>query len=266
MNQTARKNAERIVPEQYRTPDEQLLYLRHCFAYTATAALLPQGVRVLELGCGEGYGTPLLAAGRQLTALDCAPAAVARARRRAALPAVPFATGDGTRLPFAAAAFDAVVALQVIEHVADDAGFLREVRRVVRPGGQAILTTPNRATRIAPGHKPWNRFHLREYEAADLQALLQAGGGSALVRGVSATPWIVQRERSRCARAQRLAARDPLNLRRWLSPSLETAIAGILHALLRRRDAAPLPVFSADDYFLTEETADALDLFAIWRP
>jgi len=50
--------------------------------------------------------------------------------------------------------------------------YLQEIRRVLRPGGVAILTTPNAAIRLDPGMTPWNRFHVREYRAAELEVSL----------------------------------------------------------------------------------------------
>ena len=100
------------------------------------------GERVLDLGCGEGaFCAELASAGLDPIGAEVAEAAVTRARERH--PGLPFelVPTEGP-LPFDDAAFDAVWASEVIEHVADTARWLSEVRRVVRPGGTLLVTTP----------------------------------------------------------------------------------------------------------------------------
>lgn len=98
---------------------------------------------VLDLGCGEGSFTGELArVGAEPVGVDVAEAAVTRARR--AHPALHFSTltADG-RLPLEDSSCDLVWAGEVIEHVADTARTLSEIRRVLRPGGRLLITTPN---------------------------------------------------------------------------------------------------------------------------
>ena len=77
-----------------------------------------------------------------------------------------------TRLPLADAVADVVVSLQVIEHIWNPDGYVRELARVCRPGGTVVLSTPNRVT-FSPGlgrrERPSNIFHCREYDAAELE-------------------------------------------------------------------------------------------------
>ena len=55
------KTTERIIPEHFNTRDERLLYLRHVFAYEFARTIIKPGDSVLEVGCGEGYGSAMLA-------------------------------------------------------------------------------------------------------------------------------------------------------------------------------------------------------------
>jgi 2-polyprenyl-3-methyl-5-hydroxy-6-metoxy-1,4-benzoquinol methylase len=101
------------------------------------------GVRALDLGCGEGTFTAVLArAGADVVGADVADAALVRAER--AHPELRFTLVpvEGP-LPFADGAFELVWASEVIEHVADTARWLSEVRRVLASGGRLLLTTPN---------------------------------------------------------------------------------------------------------------------------
>jgi SAM-dependent methyltransferase len=100
------------------------------------------GERVLDLGCGEGdFCAELASAGIDPIGAEVAEAALERARERH--PGLRFELVEAHGpLPFDAAAFDVVWASEVIEHVADTGRWLSEVRRVLRPGGALLLTTP----------------------------------------------------------------------------------------------------------------------------
>lgn len=114
--------------------------------------------RALNLGTGEGDYDPMLAAhcGR-LDACDVngADLAFARALNRH-LPHVHYALEDAQRLSYPDAAFDLVVSTDVIEHVPDSPAMLREVARVLRPGGAALITFPSR--RFPVTYDPLNRL------------------------------------------------------------------------------------------------------------
>ena len=99
---------------------------------------------------------------------------MAHAARR--YPQARFVRGNLAALPIRSAAVDSVVTLQVIEHVWDLGGFVRDCRRVLRPDGQLVVTTPNRIT-FSPGYdEPVNPFHTREFTARELTELLAAHG------------------------------------------------------------------------------------------
>jgi SAM-dependent methyltransferase len=153
---------------------ENYWFRRHEAAY-AFAAPLVAGLDVLEVGCGEGYGTALLAAAaRSVTGLDYDAPTVAHAA--ATYPAARFVRGNLAALPLRDEAFGAVVTLQVIEHVWNHGEFVRECLRVLRPGGLLIVTTPNRLT-FSPGRDtPVNPFHTKEFTGAELIELLRRCG------------------------------------------------------------------------------------------
>jgi SAM-dependent methyltransferase len=136
------------------------------------------GARVLEAGCGEGYGAALLAGtARQVVALDYDQAAIAHAAATYPVGAV---RGNLVALPFPAGSFDVVCSLQVIEHLWDQPLFLRECARVLRPGGALLLSTPNRLT-FSPGRDtPLNPFHTTEFAPAELASLLRGRGFAAV--------------------------------------------------------------------------------------
>jgi SAM-dependent methyltransferase len=146
-------------------PEENYWFRRHVAAYRL-AARLAHG-RIVDAGSGEGYGTAILARRGTVVGVDLDEAAAAHAAGR--YRSAPFVRGDLRRLPLAPRSVDAVVALQVIEHLEGVQEFLEGAREALRPGGRLIVSTPNRAT-FPAGINP---FHVREYGSADLRSLLQ---------------------------------------------------------------------------------------------
>jgi SAM-dependent methyltransferase len=145
------------------------------------AQQLPGRERVLDLGCGDGLLSAAIAAqGAEVVGADVAEAALARARVRC--PEVTFVRVpvDGP-LPFADASFELVWASEVIEHVADTAAWLSEVRRVLAPGGTLALTTPahSRLHVLLGGVERYSDplgDHLHLYTRRSLRALLRELG------------------------------------------------------------------------------------------
>ncbi|QUR66837.1 class I SAM-dependent methyltransferase [Mycobacterium spongiae] len=153
---------------------ENYWFRRHEVAYERLAPRCA-GLDVLEAGCGEGYGADLIAGvARRVIAVDYDEAAVAHVRRRYSR--VEATQANLTDLPLADASVDVVVNFQVIEHLWDQAQFVRECARVLRPAGLLMVSTPNRIT-FSPGRDtPINPFHTRELNADELTELLVTAG------------------------------------------------------------------------------------------
>jgi SAM-dependent methyltransferase len=161
---------ERTVPG---VAEENYWFRRHEAAYLA---LLPECAgTVLEAGCGEGYGARLIAgAAERVIALDYDELTTTHVA--AAYPELAVLRGNLASLPLRSGSVDVVANLQVIEHLWDQAGFLAECARVLRPGGRLLVTTPNRLT-FSPGRDtPLNPFHTRELAPDELAELLADAG------------------------------------------------------------------------------------------
>jgi 2-polyprenyl-6-hydroxyphenyl methylase/3-demethylubiquinone-9 3-methyltransferase len=106
-----------------------------------------QGKDVLDLGCAGGFMAEALAGrGATVTGIDPAAEAIAAARQHAQAEGlrIKYDTGVGETLPYDAACFDAVVCVDVLEHVTDLQKVVTEIARVLRPGGLFLFDTINR--------------------------------------------------------------------------------------------------------------------------
>lgn len=126
--------------------------------------------RILDVGCGTGGVLAHLGGLGRACGIDPSPEAAGYCRERG----LPVALASGMELPFGDRAFDAVLALDVIEHVEDDVALLREARRVLRPGGVAVLTVPALPW-LWSSHDDVNH-HFRRYMRGTLEQAVCAAG------------------------------------------------------------------------------------------
>jgi 2-polyprenyl-3-methyl-5-hydroxy-6-metoxy-1,4-benzoquinol methylase len=159
---------ERTLPD---VPAENYWYRRHLAVYEWIAARIAGGV-VLDMACGEGYGSAVLSrSAAQVVGVDGNPEAYEHARLRYTGPNMTFEWGavESYGEP---ASLDAVVFLQTIEHVIDPPAVLAHFRRILKPGGVAYVSTPN-VLKLAPAGqaKSDNPWHLREYRASEFSEL-----------------------------------------------------------------------------------------------
>ncbi|MBV6434775.1 MAG: Ubiquinone biosynthesis O-methyltransferase [Bryobacteraceae bacterium] len=160
---------ERVVPGQVQ-PDLWNEHLaRYCFA-----ARLARQKRVLDIACGSGYGSAELAAvAGAVTGIDISSEAIAYAREHYTLPNLTFECSPADAIPRTDQSYDLIVAFEVIEHLENASALLAEARRLLSPGGQFIVSTPNKLyyqeTRALSGPNP---FHVHEFEFEEFRGLL----------------------------------------------------------------------------------------------
>lgn len=128
------------------------------------------GGRLLDLGCGTGGVLKHLHRFSPAVGIDPSSEATGYCHQRS----LSVAQASGTHLPFADGSFGAVLALDVIEHVDDDVALLREARRVLRPGGVAVLTVPALPW-LWSDHDVVNH-HRRRYVRRTLERSVRAAG------------------------------------------------------------------------------------------
>ena len=160
---------ERTLPD---VPAENYWFRRHLAVYEWIAERCA-GMDVVDMACGEGYGTAVLAQrAARVTGVDANPEAHAHARIKYARPGVRFVRDlvESYSEPC-----DAIVFLQTIEHLRDPAAVLDHFRTLLRPGGAVYVSTPNVRTLAPAGaDRSGNPWHVREYRADEFRELCAA--------------------------------------------------------------------------------------------
>lgn len=132
------------------------------------------GKRVIDIPCGEGYGSHLLA-GRadSVIGTDIAVDAVAHASARYVKDNLEYVAANCTAISEPDASFDVIVSFEMIEHIYEQEAFLKEVARLLKPDGLFIISSPNRPEYSdRTGYK--NEFHVKELDRPELKSLLDA--------------------------------------------------------------------------------------------
>jgi len=160
---------ERVIPGEVDTD----LWNEHVARY-AFAARLSRTRRVLDAGCGAGYGSAYLAlTAARVVGLDRSTDAVEFAASHYRSENLRYVQGSCDSLPIRSGSVDLVVSFEVIEHLKDWAAFLSEARRVLAPGGQAIISTPNvEYYAESRGKTGPNPYHEHEFTFEEFQTEL----------------------------------------------------------------------------------------------
>jgi 2-polyprenyl-3-methyl-5-hydroxy-6-metoxy-1,4-benzoquinol methylase len=234
------------------------MFLRHMAAYRFAQPYV-QGQRVLECGSGSGYGSAFLAhnGAQRVVGVDISEEAITFARQRYAAENLEFRSADITHLDFPNGAFDVVTSFQVIEHVPDDAAFVRQIRRVLKASGVALISTPNKRTYSPNTPGPENPFHVREYYLNQYQELLMPHFAHVDIMGVDHSPRAAELS-TKLEHTQRMIKGSPFlaavkkmvpkPIKRWLDP------------------ARRAPMLDASDYTVGQANPEScLDFIAVCK-
>jgi len=211
--------AERVSLEK----SDNYVFQRSVLAYHRAAEVVEGDI--LEIGTGSGYGVEVIA-----------PKATRFISIDKELPAVPlqlenveYYDMEVPPIGFENCSFDSVVSFQVIEHIEEDIDFVREVARVLRPGGKFVVSTPNASMSLT--RNPW---HVREYNADELRNLLECNFSKVEAYGVVGNEKIMEYYRKNRQSVRKITRFDILDLQHRLPRKLLQFPYDVLNRLNRR--------------------------------
>jgi ubiquinone/menaquinone biosynthesis C-methylase UbiE len=160
--------------ERFQPGFEGEIWYEHWHRYHY-ALPLAERRRVLDIACGEGYGSALLATrAKSVVGADVAPETIAQARRRyGAAQNLQYVEGRCESLPCDDASIDLLVSFETLEHIPDPERLLDEAKRALAPGGLLLVSTPNRAV-YSDQRDYRNPHHVREFYEGEFLAVLKA--------------------------------------------------------------------------------------------
>ena len=267
-------SGERIINKNIISFEEYLLYLKEIFIYKWAGSIIFHQGRCLDLGCGQGYGTNILASSiKEVVGVDIDRKTIGKASKEYSRSNCHFKLYDGRRLPFSDKTFDVIVSFHVIEHIKDDKKFISEAFRILRKGGEFILSTPNRLLRLPRGEKPWNIYHIREYTPETLRNLLKEKFESIEILGIDACEDAKRVELERIKYNLRIASFDFFNLRRLFPPIITSTALDVSrflktivnHKKIDNKIAEYKDKDPALIYKISKDAINSLDILSLCR-
>jgi O-antigen biosynthesis protein len=160
--------------ERYVPSETGEIRYEHLHRYAWCTSVLA-GKDVLDIACGEGYGAALIAArATSVIGVDISLEAVEHASAQySRLSNLRFEQGSAAAIPLQDASVDAVVSFETIEHLLEQEAMLSEIRRVLRPEGFLVISSPNKDV-YAKYNGAHNEYHVKELRLDELKALLLA--------------------------------------------------------------------------------------------
>lgn len=217
---------------------------------------------LLEIGCGEGRGIGLMKDRVQTyTGLDKIQEVIDTLK--ISYPDAKLIQGNIPPFSmFEDNSFDTIVTFQVIEHIKPDRWFLEEIHRVLKPGGTALITTPN--IKMTLSRNPW---HIREYTAEALEQMAGEIFPNVEMKGITGNEKVMEYYEKNKASVRKITRFDIFNLQYRLPASLLRLPYELLNRMnrnnLKSSNDALVDSIEHNDYVLTDQPDQALDLFCI---
>jgi SAM-dependent methyltransferase len=227
---------------------------RHVAAYALADGYLPAG-KLLDLGCGVGHSFHLLEP-RETVGVDLSAEALAGQERETVV-------ADMRSLPFGDDSFASVLSVQSLEHVPDPEAVVAEVARVLEGNGTAMFVTPNRLTLGRPD-EIIDPYHYREFDSEELKALCSERFGDVKVLGLFGSPRYMEIFDEERVKLDKLLAKDPLRLRRFVPMKTKQWLYDTLLERARKDEDPRAALIEAGDFELRETGLEAaLDVCAV---
>ncbi|HSX40474.1 MAG TPA: class I SAM-dependent methyltransferase [Candidatus Saccharimonadales bacterium] len=250
------KSRERLQTEDIK--DASAIFYRHIAAYNFVMSYTSDKT-ILEVGCSDGYGTSLLAKkATKAHGIDIDKEAITSAKRKYANKNLSFETVDVLKIN-AGKKYDVIISFQVIEHIKEVDAYLLKLRSLLNNRGMIILSTPNRMLRLSKNQKPWNKFHITEYDSSALQKLLTGHFSKVVIYGMHASKPVLAQEIKRLKMRRFIARFDIFDLYNKIPRELTDK------AVFLRKKKKNMPVSASDFWVDKKNLNQSLDLIALCK-
>ncbi len=231
--------------------------VQRCFFAYEFAKNFVEGKSTADIGCADGYGTTYLADYTLATVgVDYSDATVQEASMKYAHKKnLTFKSGKVPPIPLEDSCVDVVTAFQFIEHIHDRIGFIKDVYRVLKPGGTFLCTTPNAKMSIAR-----NPFHVHEYTFDEMRKEIAGVFDSFDIQGLQGSDKVNRYYEDNARWAKKILRLDPLGIHKLIPAYLLVKPYNWLTTLMRKelkdQNADTLNITS-HDFFLTQSQLDS---------
>ena len=219
---------------------------------------------VLELGCGEGRGIDIiLKESKSFTAIDKIKDVIEKLSLKYR-DNVFISSNFPPLSDIEDNSFDTVISFQVIEHIQDDTQYISEIERILRPGGVALITTPN--IKMTLTRNPW---HVREYTSEELNNLCSKYFSKVDVLGISGNTKVIEYYNQNLESVKRFKRLDIFNLEKNLPNFIYKIPYEFLNRVnrnnLQSNDNELVSAITYKDYELVKDDPNNLDLFVLLK-
>lgn len=240
-------------------PSDNVIHQRLLAAYYHAIPYIKGNL--LELGCGEGRGVALLAPkASKYTGIDKIESVIDLLKEKH--PDHTFMSGVFPPFPFEDDSFDTIVTFQVIEHIKDDEEFVEEIHRVLKPGGKALITTPN--IRMTLSRNPW---HEREYTGDQLTALCKKYFKEVAMKGIAGDEDVMEYHEQNRVSVNKVMRYDIFNLQYRLPAGLLRIPYDFMNRRNRNKlsasDNGLVKKITHANFSLRDQADKNLDLFCV---
>jgi ubiquinone/menaquinone biosynthesis C-methylase UbiE len=244
--------------------DSNNVTVKRCFYAYEFAAQYVKDKVTADIGCADGYGTQYLAGfTQQTTGVDYSAVTVQLANEKHGhLQNLNFVSCSVPPLPFENDSLDVVTAFQFIEHIENRKGFMEEVKRVLKPGGIFLCTTPNIKKSIAR-----NPFHVHEYTFKEMETEAGSVFGNIELKGLQGNDRVNKYYHENAQWARKMLKLDPLGLHKLLPASWLVVpynwLTSKMRAQLNNQNKDVATIGTADFYLTKQDLDSTWDIFLI---
>lgn len=216
---------------------------------------------VLELGCGEGRGIDIITKkADSYLALDKIPEVINTLTKK--FPDQEFKQALFPPMDLPDESFDTIISFQVIEHIKEDQLFLKEIARLLKVGGTALISTPNHKMTLS--RNPW---HVREYTGDKLAAICKRHFSKVEMQGIAGSDRVMKYHEKNRLSVQKIMKWDIFDLQHHLPKWVLQRPYEILNRKNRNKlqtdNEELVNIIGQEDYFLRQQNERSFDLFCM---